>query len=951
VKHKLCILIIIFGLISLSYGGTTGKVSGKIINEKGEPLLGVNVLIENTYLGSSTDENGYYVILNVSPGYYNLKTTYIGYGSVKVTDIKISIDLSTTIDVKMEPEVLAAGEEVVVIAEKPLLNQDEFASKHIVSSEEMDVQPIEDVLSIAKKQAGAVGNNFRGGRSGEVLVVIDGFPVKDPAAGYTGDFGGFSLDIPKDAVQEMEVSLGGFSAEYGNVQSGVLNLALKGGSRKFGGSVYSTTTNFGGLNDDLMPKDDWWLDAKYQHKLEDNFRFSFHGPILHDLTFSISGEIFNRQQGYFLNQKRNNQNYQGKIVYNLSKNANLSIGYISAKQEWDSFYFSAAKYGAGDDYQSNLYEFIQYLDSENDTLIRYHYVNNPFDTTRYQSELVDSLVNSYFITLNDSDSVAVNYHKDFYLDSPLNHLTSRNKESRTLYGILSYVFSSKTFMELRVQVLNSSYINGMRDYSDKDGDGDTNEFLDWDNKVIENVPRPEKLEREYEFWWLRGDDSQYRSQKVRSSLVKLDLTSQINQNHMLKTGVQLNHNNTDVTDITWSSVSNDANFALNTLRKDIWENDDYDFGAYVQDKMEFEDALVAMIGLRFDYFNPNGSGDPILFPGGMLNPIVGNDSLGHAIFNDPVEAEASYQISPRIGISHPISHRDILFFTYGHYFQRPDGRYLYRNHQYQSLTKVGNWVGNPALKPERTVAYDISYEHLFSRNLKISFTGYFKDVSDLVNHEKFVFPDGTEVNQYVNGDYANIKGVEIAIKRQKVRFWSLWGNITYSIAKGRNSSSGGVKLYPFDKKMYFLDFDRRLSANVNLTLFSNNGLPGFRLFTHNWMANFQYEFGTGKPFTTYGELGATNDQRLPSFDNLDLRISRRFQISNVSLTLNIDVFNVLQNEVHHSIYTKYYNVEEKLSDENLPDVAYKEALTDLTIRTPSVYPSQRQFKLGISLKF
>ena len=77
----------------------------------------------------------------------------------------------------------------------------------------------------------------------------------------------------------MEVSLGGFSAEYGNVKSGVLNLAMKDGDQKFKGSFYSSTTNFGNLNKNLMPKDDWWKDAKYQQKLENDYQFSLSGPI------------------------------------------------------------------------------------------------------------------------------------------------------------------------------------------------------------------------------------------------------------------------------------------------------------------------------------------------------------------------------------------------------------------------------------------------------------------------------------------------------------------------------------------------------------------------------------------------------------------------------------------------------------------------------------------------
>jgi len=277
-KNIVNLLVVLFGLFSAVIAGTSGKLAGIITDEEGNPLVGVNVIIDGSNIGASTNIDGYYVILNVPPGNYSLKTSYIGYTAVKLTDVHVSIDLTSYHNISMNPQVLTTGEEVIVVAERPLLNQDEFSSKHRVSSEEMEIQPVESVIGIAQNQAGTVGSNFRGGRSGEVLIVIDGIPVRNPSAGYTGDFGGFSLDIPKEAVQEMEVSLGGFSAEYGNVQSGVLNLAMKGGSKKFKATLYATTTNFGSLTETLMPKDDWWRDAKYQQKLENNYRFSLSGP-------------------------------------------------------------------------------------------------------------------------------------------------------------------------------------------------------------------------------------------------------------------------------------------------------------------------------------------------------------------------------------------------------------------------------------------------------------------------------------------------------------------------------------------------------------------------------------------------------------------------------------------------------------------------------------------------
>jgi outer membrane receptor for ferrienterochelin and colicin len=229
----------------MSWASTAGKIVGTVTDaDTGQPLAGVNVFLEGTTMGAATDENGFYVILNVPPGEYTIRSSMIGYAPVTVQEIQVSMGLTTTIDFQMTTEALRTGE-VIVVAERPLLKKDEFTSRHSVSSEDITMQPIENFRDIARNQAGVVGNNFRGGRSGEVLVLVDGIPVRDPAGQYSGDLGGFTANIPEQSIQELEVTLGGFSAEYGNVQSGVLNLAMKEGGSKLKGLFKVTTTSLG----------------------------------------------------------------------------------------------------------------------------------------------------------------------------------------------------------------------------------------------------------------------------------------------------------------------------------------------------------------------------------------------------------------------------------------------------------------------------------------------------------------------------------------------------------------------------------------------------------------------------------------------------------------------------------------------------------------------------------
>ena len=109
-------------LISLSLAfANSGKVSGKVIDSKtGSALAGVNVFLESTSYGAATNEFGEYIINNIPPGNYTVKASYIGYASYKITNVRVSLDRTTTQNFKLS-EAVIEGEEVVVLAERPLV--------------------------------------------------------------------------------------------------------------------------------------------------------------------------------------------------------------------------------------------------------------------------------------------------------------------------------------------------------------------------------------------------------------------------------------------------------------------------------------------------------------------------------------------------------------------------------------------------------------------------------------------------------------------------------------------------------------------------------------------------------------------------------------------------------------------------------------------------------------
>jgi len=803
-------------------------------------------------------------------------------------------------------------------------------------------------------------------------------PVRDPAGTYSGSTGGFTLGLPSEAITEMEVSLGGLSAEYGNVQSGVINVATDAGSKQLHGKATVMTTNFGdAINNALMPLDDFvektydllgassldslgrdslralvqpdtgrWYTLAYRHELQNVMRFSLSGPIIPNsdrLTFSFSADLANEMQDYFINNTYNSQKYYGKLTAKLNDKMKLSASTMYSKTLSDDFYLYASKYGPGDEYWIDEYYYDPdpSTNSRGDTALIYHFVD---DASAYQDSGFALGRRDQIVVAGDTitwyDQAKF---KHVYTDRrQQDYLWDREREAYTFNVGFTHQLSSKTFYEIKYQNMYSAYKYGVRDVDDRDNDGDVMEFLNWDFEG--EGPHYMNRERENDIWWTGGDDPGYRDQASRVNKLKFDIESQVTQNHQVRGGLEFTHNNMDVTNISWSQIEFnevDSVYSRTYFRTDIWNEDNIDFGLYVQDKMEFK-GLVALVGLRYDYFNPSGFGDPVIYPASFTDPYSQVDTNGVPILKNPTEAKPTHQISPRFGISYPITDRDKLMFTYGHYFQRPDSYYLYRNLMYDNLTTTGNYIGNPSLKPEKTVSYDISLEHLFSPTLKLSITGYYKDVTNLMNYQKYVFINSpSDGNIYVNADFANIKGVEFALYKALTDYWGASINYTFSSAQGRLYNDYNAPLFGEDQKMFPLSYDQTHTVNANITLKTPDYLSPL---LRNWRANIQVDINGGLPYSSYG-TGKTNDLRLPWKYNVDLRLNRRIKMGPVSMDVFVDVFNLL-----NSMYISYIGSGRFYNLEN--DAAIIRQDVDYTyIYNPEVYNDPRQFRAGLSVQF
>jgi outer membrane receptor protein involved in Fe transport len=236
-KVKLTIFLIALlgctAVVSAVYAGTTGKISGVMTDAAtGESLVGVTVVVKGTTLGAASDLDGNYVILNVPPAEYTLLVSMIGYQQVQLQAVHVSIDLTTSINVKLQPTSIEL-EARVITAEKPLVTKDNTGSLSTVSADQIKSMPVQSVSDILRLDAGIVeargSLHIRGGRSGELSYWVDGISTTDVYDGSNG------VRVENAAIQELQVISGTFNAEFGQAMSGIVNTVTKEGGESYTG--------------------------------------------------------------------------------------------------------------------------------------------------------------------------------------------------------------------------------------------------------------------------------------------------------------------------------------------------------------------------------------------------------------------------------------------------------------------------------------------------------------------------------------------------------------------------------------------------------------------------------------------------------------------------------------------------------------------------------------------
>lgn len=140
-----------FGLMASPVFAANGKISGVVKDKSsGETLPGVNVtmVVGGATVGTTTDGEGRYFLLNVVPGTYSVQASFVGYQAVQQTDVKVSQDLTTDLDFELSSQAIE-GEMLTVVAERPRVEKSQTSSRASIDPSELNnSMPVADLQDL-----------------------------------------------------------------------------------------------------------------------------------------------------------------------------------------------------------------------------------------------------------------------------------------------------------------------------------------------------------------------------------------------------------------------------------------------------------------------------------------------------------------------------------------------------------------------------------------------------------------------------------------------------------------------------------------------------------------------------------------------------------------------------------------------------------------------------------
>ncbi len=778
------ILVIIFLTCNI-FAGTTGKIAGIVKDvETGNPLPGANVLLENTSRGTSTDENGYFYILNVQPGRYSIKTSVIGYEITTVSDIMVAADRTATVNFDLQTTVLE-GEEVIVSADRKAVELDVTGSENVMDIGFLERSPISDLRGAISQQTGIQQTGtttfLRGGTASEVNVIMDGTSLN---SGIIGDnYQGMNTT----AIQEISVMTGGYNAEYGQAMSGIVNIITRqasttekgiqgsfrykmrpAGQYHWGANMYSKDL----LKYTEFDIDYWNSEAADAPDYYAYYLNAFYGPGSPTNNSKWDGEaaptgaelleIFDEQMtpadvlaDY---TKRTQHEYEGTVYGSFMDNMSFLVSgrYVRGVNIFPQALDFNPEY--------NIQAKLDYHLSQNQK-ISLNLLKGYYKTAGYTQSNWNNMETAQEARWQENAEVTHPYWESRAY-SPWGGSWGKGPQEKNFFmGSLSYhnTLSNSTYFDVQ-----ASYISdAMEELSDYDPMTQPLSTVPWGSVQYDLAGRYELNARYVSL-------GNITDSKVMS--VKGDIVSQVSDAHKIKSGVEFKLYDLDYQHY-WFEFSGSDIWHLDN----VWNGKPVDFSAYIQDKIEYPGSeIIANIGLRIDAFNANKTYPKSIFDPLGIQPWNGGDGVRPSNVSDfwpatdfsphdwftkeggtepgndysdyfpdeaydgknTVESEWKFAFAPRIGISFPTTATSKLRFNYGHFYQRPTWTKMLGfpiswqdNDPYNTarLDQWAGWCGNPGLEYEKTIQYELGFTKSLFEDYRLDLVGFYKDQSKLTS--------------------------------------------------------------------------------------------------------------------------------------------------------------------------------------------------------------------------
>lgn len=883
----------------------SGKIRGKVTDlNSGEPLVGANVLVVGTSLGAATDINGEYTILNLTAGTYEVKSSYIGYQTITQTNVRINTDLTTQLNFQLPAEGISVGE-VIVVSERPLINKSNTNAERIKTSEDIDALPVRGVDNILALTAGVVLQDntifIRGGRQDEVGFYLEGSNITDPVVG------GRNVTLVQDALEEIQVQAGGYNAEYGGANSGIIRQQIKSGTQNLKASLEYVTDNFlQGFN--------------FKHNGEKTLGTYNWG--YNEVIGTLSGPLFSDKIKFF-----------GLFNYNYVRDQNpqpykgINLGLI----------------GDGPDTVNFMYPAGPVLKNSSQNITGTGSLNFDFNP------LILRIVGTY------TDNLRFNPYSNARTAGNIANLlnTDRIEQIEETDGSFSlkatYLLDASTFIELTggyafntLDRFDPYLKDNFRAYGDSAANAEVG-FV-WNRRPAGQInPLPYTRQPNFNIFGLAfnapGDVVAAYQNYDRSNLnFNLAFSTILAKVHSLKIGGEL-----QTYTIRNYSFGNEGAFALAGLlanpapgqtEEDIFINrgvnnfgydvlgNEYDgddpvnkphkplFAAfYVQDKMEFKD-LIINAGLRFDFIDIDN-----MMPLDPTQPELTFDkATGKVKDGGLIEVPTFSSVSPRLGFSFPVTDQTVFHAQYGKFVQQSRLRDVYQGY-YATSSNVGGGFYIPApvgfnVRPTRTTQYEIGFTQQIGDFASFDITGYYKDIQDQVLFDQINTQTTSPYGSYFvlqNGDFATTKGLELTFNLRRYQRFAANAAFAYQDAQGTGSypnSNRGIVGAPLDGVTVFspqyispLEYNNSFRGNLNIDY--RFGVDDGGPILQQLGLSALFSFTSGHPYTRgvggadlEGDardrqpIEALNSSTTPSTFQIDLRLDKTFNIGD-KLNLNV----------------------------------------------------------------